>query len=183
MSRNSTDTACRWSRTVARCGPIAGVGNDWTKRLAHMAEALMGIPCRSAVIDAELVLPAGDGTPNFTGLASALRSRKHELAVYAFDLLHRDGADLRSLPLTERRRRLERLLARSDVPCLRLVESFNDGQELLEGAERLQLEGIVSKRRAAPYRSGDCSDWVKVKTAHRRATHRERWRMFNKARG
>jgi bifunctional non-homologous end joining protein LigD len=71
--------------------------------------SLKGIPCRSAAIDSELVLPAGDGTPDFTGLVSALRSRKHELAVDAFDLLHRDGRDLRRLPLTERRRRLELL--------------------------------------------------------------------------
>jgi bifunctional non-homologous end joining protein LigD len=155
-------------------------GHDWTNRLASLAEALKGIPCRSAVIDCELVLPAGDGTPDFTGLASALRSRKHELAVYAFDLLHRDGRDLRPLPLAEHRRRLERMLARSDVPCLRLVECFDDGVKLLEGAERLQLEGIVSKRLAAPYRSGDCRDWVKVKTAHWRATNRERWRKFRK---
>jgi hypothetical protein len=49
---------------------------------------------------------------------------------------------------------------------LRLVERFDDGGELLKAAERLQLEGIVSKRRVAPYRSGDYRDWVKVKTAH-----------------
>jgi ATP-dependent DNA ligase len=52
--------------------------------------------------------------------------------------------------------------------------------ELPEAAEDLQLEGIVSKRWAAPYRSGDCRDWVKVKTVHWRATNRERWRMFRK---
>jgi bifunctional non-homologous end joining protein LigD len=67
------------------------------------------------------------------------------------------------------------------VPCLRLVECFDDGVKLLEGADRLQLEGIVSKRRAAPYRSGDCRDWVKVKTAHWREINRERWRLFHNA--
>jgi ATP-dependent DNA ligase len=45
---------------------------------------------------------------------------------------------------------------------------------LLEAAERLQLEGIVSKRRAAPYRSGECRDWVKVKMAAWREANRER---------
>jgi ATP-dependent DNA ligase len=62
---------------------------------------------------------------------------------------------------------------------MRLVEC--DGVELLEAAEGLQLEGIVSKRRTAPFRSGDCRDWVKVKMVHWRAANRERWRMFNKA--
>lgn len=78
-------------------------GHDWTKCLARLAEALKAIPCRSAVIDGELVLPDMRGTPDFTGLAVALKKRQHELAVYAFDLLHRDGRDLRPLPLIERR--------------------------------------------------------------------------------
>ena len=79
-----------------------------------------------------------------------------ELLFFAFDLLHRDGQDLRPLPLSERRRRLARLISRSEIPCLHLVEAFDDGAKLLDAAERMQLEGIVSKRRAAPYRSGEC---------------------------
>jgi bifunctional non-homologous end joining protein LigD len=101
-----------------------------------------------------------------------------KLTVFAFDLLHRDGADLRQRPLTERRRRLERLLARSDVPCLRLVEAFDNGEELLEAADRHGLEGIVSKRKASAYRSGDSRDWRKIKTRTWRVANRERWRLF-----
>jgi bifunctional non-homologous end joining protein LigD len=73
-------------------------------------------------IDAELCLPGAGGAPNFYGLQAAMGARRrHYLVVYAFDLLHRDGRDLRALPLTERRWLLERLLARSNVPRLRLV--------------------------------------------------------------
>jgi hypothetical protein len=53
------------------------------------------------------------------------RGRANELVVYAFDLF---GRDLRALPHIERPRRLERLLARSDVPCLKLVAAF--GQDV-----------------------------------------------------
>jgi ATP dependent DNA ligase domain len=77
-------------------------------------------------------------------------SRHHQLVLFAFDLLHRDGQDLRHLPLTERKTRLARLIARSEIPCLHLVEGFNDGVKLLETAERMQLEGILSKRRSSP---------------------------------
>jgi ATP-dependent DNA ligase len=49
------------------------------------------------------------------------------------------------------------------VPCLYLVEAFDDGQKLLEAAERHRLEDVVSKRRMAPYRSGECRDWRKIK--------------------
>jgi bifunctional non-homologous end joining protein LigD len=97
---------------------------------------------------------------------------------FSFDLLYRDGKDLRLLPLLERKRRLVRLVGRAEIPCLHLVETFDDGLKLLEAAERHGLEGIVSKRRDGPYRSGECRDWVKVKTAAWRGANRERWRAF-----
>jgi bifunctional non-homologous end joining protein LigD len=119
------------------------------------------------------------GAPDFAGLQTALACRQHhKLTVYAFDLLHRDGRDLRPLPLTERRRRLERLLARSRVPCLHLVEAFENGEQLLAAAVRHGLEGVGSKRKASPYRSGRSRDWLKIKTAAWREANRERWRLF-----
>src|SRR5262249_44951989 len=135
----------------------------------------------SAILDAELCLPGRDGTPNFYALLARMHRRQHELAVYAFDLLHIDGEDLRPLPLTTRRRRMERLLRRAKVPWLHLVEAFDDGQALLEVAERHRLEGVVSKRRDAHYRSGACLDWRKVKTQSWREANRERWRLFEKS--
>jgi bifunctional non-homologous end joining protein LigD len=171
---------------VAKDGPMVRPysrrGYGWGKRLAALAESLRIIPTRSAILDAELCLPGRDGAPNFYGLEAAMGSGpEHELAVYAFDLLHLDGEDLRSLPLIERRRLLKRLLTRAKVPSLHLVEAFDDGQELLEAAERHGLEGVVSKRRLAPYRSGECRDWRKVKTEAWRAANRERWRLFEKS--
>jgi ATP-dependent DNA ligase len=59
--------------------------------------------------------------------------------------------------------------------------SFDDGLNLLEAAARMQLEGVVSKRRAAPYRAGECKDWRKVKTAAWREANRERWRLFERS--
>jgi bifunctional non-homologous end joining protein LigD len=156
------------------------VGHDWTKRLGRLAEALAGIPCKAAVIDAELVFHAADGVPDFAGLQTALGGRQDELAVFAFDLMHRDGADLIALPLAERRRRPERLLVQSEVSRLHVVRSFDDGAALFIAAERHGLEGIVSKRQASPYSSGPSRDWVKVKAAAWRAANRERWRLFEK---
>jgi len=156
-------------------------GYAWTKRLASLTEALAGLLCTSAVIDGELVFPAADGSPDFYRLQSAMvPGRQHDLAVFAFDLLHHDGEDLRPIPLIDRRLHLTELLARSNVPCLHLVWGFDDGAKLLEVAERHGLEGIVSKRQASPYCSGPSRDWVKVKTAAWRAANRERWRMFEK---
>jgi len=58
------------------------------------------------------------------------------------------------------------------------VEAFADGAELLEEGDRLELEGVVSKRKASPYRSGECRDWRKIKTRTWREANRERWRLF-----
>ena len=53
--------------------------------------------------------------------------------------------------------------------------------KLLEAAMKLGLEGIVSKRREQPYRSGPNSGWVKVKTAAWREADRDRWEMFERS--
>jgi ATP-dependent DNA ligase len=48
-------------------------------------------------------------------------------------------------------------------------------------AERHRLEGVVSKRQDAPYRSGQCRGWRKIKTDAWREANRERWRLFERA--
>jgi bifunctional non-homologous end joining protein LigD len=82
--------------------------------------------------------------------------------VWAFDLLHHNGRDLRDPPQLERKARLEKVIIAASAERLHYSESFDDGFELLKGADRIRLEGIVSKRRDAPYRSGNQSDWIKV---------------------
>ena len=159
-------------------------GHEWTERLATWRTRWQGLACRSAVIDAELCFLTGIGAPDFAGLQLALRSRQHhKLTVFAFDLLA--PGRCRPLPaaaLASASIRSRRLLHRSKVDCLHLVATFADGAKLLASAERMQLEGIVSKRRSSPYRSGECKDWRKIKTAAWRAANRERWRMFERGR-
>ena len=75
-------------------------GHDWSKRLAGLADALRAIPAHSAVLDAELCFPGPDGAPDFFRLLkAAFRNQGRELAVYAFDLLHLNGQDLKPHPL------------------------------------------------------------------------------------
>ena len=81
---------------------------------------------------------------------------------------------MRPHPLTVRKLKLGTMLRKYNHPALRYSESFINGAKLLEQAQAHGLEGIVSKRRDAPYRSGD-GDWIKVKTAA--------WRDANTDRG
>lgn len=85
--------------------------------------------------------------------------------LYAFDLLYLGGEDIRGLPLIERRQALRRLIVETP-PSLHLRFSEHverDGGPLLRHACALGLEGVVSKRRDMPYRSGRCIHWLKVK--------------------
>ena len=63
---------------------------------------------------------------------------------------------------------------------LRLCDGFDDGVELLAAAERMGLEGAVSKRRDAPYRSGTRCGWTKTRTRACCDANRERWRLFDR---
>ena len=80
----------------------------------------------------------------------------------AFDLLHLDGEDLRFKPLVERRARLQEIVpGRRRHPVQQHVEG--DGTAFFAQADRLGLEGMVSKKASAPYRSGRTETWLKVK--------------------
>jgi bifunctional non-homologous end joining protein LigD len=83
----------------------------------------------------------------------------------AFDLLRLNGEDLRPLPLEERRARLRKALRGADK-ALRFSERLEgDGEAIYRHACALGLEGIVSKRRDARYRSGRSLTWLKIKNS------------------
>ncbi len=100
--------------------------------------------------------------------------------LFAFDLIEHDGDDLRDLPLIDRKRRLARLLGRAKRRSIQFVEHLTgDGPTVFEHVCRMGLEGIVSKRTDAPYRSGPSKVWVKTKNPESAAVRREReeeWR-------
>lgn len=147
-------------------------GNDWTDRFPTLAERLARLPAKSATLDGEVVVLDSAGRSVFSLLQQSLDTRRPQgLTFFAFDLLHLDGEDLRSLPLTERRIRLARLLriARATTKGpIRLGQRLSgEGPELLRAACRLGLEGIMAKQIDAPYSSTRGAAWVKVKCGHR----------------
>ena len=116
-----------------------------------------------------------DGTPDFHALRS--RRRGSEAVLFAFDLIEQDGDDLRDLPLIERKRRLNTLIGRAKRRSIQFVEHLTDDCPLVfEHVRRMGLEGIVSKRTDAPYRSGPSKTWLKSKNpaSERRAASARR---------
>ena len=102
------------------------------------------------------------------------------MAYFAFDLLFDRDVDLRRLPLSERQQDLARLCdkARKAVPRLFRVESFPEGEPLLEWCEHYQLEGFVSKKLSSRYASGTCRDWQKTKCNGWREANQFRHKLF-----
>ena len=114
------------------------------------------------VLDGEAVCCDPDGTANFERLQS--QAHNDRVFLYAFDLLELGGIDLRLEPLEERRGRLEHLLRKVTDPGVQFNEHIvGDVHMIFEHACRLGFEGIVSKHRGHPYRSGPSNSWVKVK--------------------
>jgi bifunctional non-homologous end joining protein LigD len=119
------------------------------------------ITASSATIDGEAVCCDANGVSVFDDLHSRQHDRRALL--YAFDLLELDGEDLRPQPLHARKARLEALLAKAPAGIQYNEHAEGDGKLVFDHACRLGLEGIVSKHRDHPYRSGRSKTWLKVK--------------------
>jgi bifunctional non-homologous end joining protein LigD len=151
-------------------------GHDWTARFPTIAKAIAALPVTSVMLDGEAVVEDERGIPSFSALQAALGAREgpghkaaHEAVFYAFDILFLDGHDLRERPLETRRRALIELLGKAGAGGhVRLSEHQEDnGEAMLRHACGMGLEGIISKRRDGPYRSGRQRDWLKIKCTER----------------
>src|SRR5262249_36302433 len=141
-------------------------GLDWTEKFPNLAEAVAKVSAKTALIDGEVVVEDERGVSSFSDLQSALKHGERNRFIYCvFDLLRLDGRDLTGSPLSERKAELRRLLgAGNGTGPIRYSEHFNeDGSVVLDQACRMTLEGIVSKRADAPYRSGRSDAFIKTK--------------------
>ncbi len=149
-------------------------GLDWTKRLRALAKQLQTLPVQDAILDGELVALSASGASSFRELQDALsRKQTAQLTYQLFDLLHLDGHDLSAVPLIERKQALAQLLRAAGYAAGGTVR-YSDhvegqGPEFFEQACSLGLEGIISKRADAPYRSGRGKLWLKVKCSYQHA--------------
>jgi bifunctional non-homologous end joining protein LigD len=120
-------------------------GNDWTRRFKKIAGDAYLINAGSAIIDGEVVVPAANGTTDFSVRQNELRGKSEKIVMVAFDLLYLNGYDLRKLPLMERKAHLKKLIGKS---AIQFSEGFEiDGREMFEHTCGVGLEGVVSKSR------------------------------------
>ncbi|MGX1007090.1 bifunctional non-homologous end joining protein LigD [Bradyrhizobium japonicum] len=140
-------------------------GHDWTNRFKKVADDAWHIKAGSAIVDGEIVVPAADGTTDFSVLQNELKGKSTSIVLVAFDLLYLNGRDLRKLPLFQRKTELKKIVDGTEI---QFSESFEiKGSEMFAHACRVGLEGVVSKVRDATYPKGRSNDWVKKTCAQR----------------
>lgn len=148
---------------------LTRTGLDWTGRFASVAKALKALKLKSAILDGEVVVEDEAGASSFVALVDALKAgRSADMAYYAFDALYLEGVDLTARTLEERRALLEAMLERvPDRGAVRFSQHLEgDARKIFEQACKLGLEGIISKRKDVPYRSGRRDEWRKTKCIH-----------------
>ena len=137
--------------------------NSLTENYAGIAAELSSLPA-NFVIDGEVCYMVSDQEADFQKLQHYDGDQEH-LHYYAFDILWLNGHDLQAVPLIERKKILQLLLA-EPPPHIHFLEHVeNDGLAFFEEVRKKRGEGMIAKRADSPYSPGIRSkDWFKVKT-------------------
>jgi bifunctional non-homologous end joining protein LigD len=134
-------------------------------RFPTIVQALKTLPADSALLDGEVAFVLSSGLTDFKSLQEHIDTANSAIHYFIFDLLFLDGKDWRNKPLRERRARLAKLMSAKSVSNSLVYVDYvqGSGPEFFAQAREAGLEGIMSKRADAPYRSGRGRDWLKIK--------------------
>lgn len=141
-------------------------GHDWTDRFGKLGEVISQISKEDFSIDGEAIVMDAKGRSDFGLLQEAIKSSDSTRMVFAaFDLLDFGGNDITSLPLHERKQRLEKLLPKNDSQLIysRHWTGHAEADQLFKQACKLKLEGIISKQANTAYLPDSRHSWRKIK--------------------
>ncbi len=144
-------------------------GHDWTAKLKSLAHEVESLGVTSGWLDGEVVVLDRQGVPSFNALQNAFDAQGTEaISYFLFDAPFFEGYDLRKVPLAARRVLLKQLLDAKGTPRVRFSEDFvADARSVLQTACTMKLEGIMAKRKDAPYVSARTETWLKLKCLER----------------
>ena len=144
-------------------------GHDWTSKLRSLRQAIASLNLPSGWYDGEIILPNEKGVPDFGALQACFESgRTDDIVLHLFDLPYFDGCDLRACTLDARRAVLKNVLEPLAADRVRFSEEFHaDPRSLMASACKMGLEGLIAKRRDAPYVSRRAQSWIKLKCQQR----------------
>jgi bifunctional non-homologous end joining protein LigD len=154
-------------------------GLDYTAKYPNVAEELKSIK-HKMVLDGEMVVFNENGLPNFNALQN-YNGHQTPISYCVFDIIWLDGYNLKELPLTTRKEILKQVVGKNKV--LKYSDSFDNGQAFYEQMMKLDLEGIVAKKKSSPYREdARDNDWLKTPTRKRQEFVIGGWAESEKAR-
>ena len=145
-------------------------GRDWTAAFPEIAKAALQLGVTDTLLDGEVAIVRPDGRTSFQALQNSFDGGpRRGLVYFVFDVLRVDGQNTVGLPLERRKKMLLDIVGR---PGPRTTIRYSEhvaggGARVFEEACRLKLEGIVSKKRDAPYKPGRTDSWVKTKCVSR----------------
>jgi bifunctional non-homologous end joining protein LigD len=142
----------------------SGGGTDWTGRFGQIVDAVRSLPIRSVILDGVATTPtkSNDSSIKLLGIKKP-HFCNSDTALLVFDLLMVDGQDLRSLSLLSRRNVLAALLDRAPQCLLHNRLLMCGGEQAFAQACEAEADGLISKRKDSPYRSGRCDDWQLIR--------------------
>jgi bifunctional non-homologous end joining protein LigD len=157
-------------RIGTRVSILTSSGLDWTAKFGAIAAVATALRVEDAILDGEITVMLPNGVSDFGSLQDAISEGQSERMCYwAFDLLYLNGRSLLAEPLEARKTQLRKLLDRLPKNSrIRYSDHvIGQGAAYFDAACTKHLEGIISKRRNAPYRSGRTDTWLKVKCRRR----------------
>jgi bifunctional non-homologous end joining protein LigD len=164
-------------------------GHSYDRQYPELSAVPHQVAAESCIIDGEIAVLDEHGLSDFGLIQPRIHqtdpntiahlSRKTPVKLFAFDLLYWDGYDLRGVPLAERKRALAAVLTPNER--VQISDHFDvSGEEMLEAARQMGLEGILAKRADSKYEGRRADSWLKIKITGRQEfvicgyTHGER---------
>lgn len=151
-------------------------GMSYDRQYPELSVLPHQVAATTAILDGEIAVLDEHGRSDFGLIQSRIHqtdpnsiahlARKTPVKLFVFDLLYWDGYDLRNVPLIERKRALAAILTPNDR--ILLSDHFGvPGDQMLEAARQMGLEGIMAKQTGSKYESKRSNCWLKIKITGR----------------
>lgn len=135
---------------------------DYTNKFPSIKKSLLELKA-SAILDGEVVSFDENGKSDFGLLQKNIKAKNNNFCYVVFDILAYDGRDLRGMPLLKRKDILRKVTKQMPQNIIFSEFAQDNGEKCFELAKKLNLEGIVAKRRNSPYNGERDEDWLKIK--------------------
>ncbi len=136
----------------------------WSDKFSPIIQSLKQIK-EPVILDGEIVVLDEKGKSDFQLMQNYQREGKGALCYYVFDILYKDGEDVRELPLLERKEILRLFLKQLNQPNVLFSDHIiAKGEAFFKAISKKQLEGIIAKKNESIYQSKRSQDWLKIKT-------------------